>query len=172
MIKKVLIATDGSDHARNAVAFGSDIAAKYDADLLIVHVLLRNELPENLRRMAEVDYLTTEGSGPLLQVITSAPADLEAPSENVVTTGRLLRIVGEQLLDRAERVAHEHGVRKVDKRIEDGDPVSEILKIIEEEGVDLVVSGARGLSDLKALMIGSISHKLSHLSPVTCVTVR
>ena len=47
-----------------------------------------------------------------------------------------------------------------------------ILETVEAEQADLVVSGARGLSDLKALMVGSVSHKLSHLSPVTCVTVR
>lgn len=177
MIKKVLIATDGSDHARKAVAFGSDIAAKHDAELLLVHVLLRKELPENLRRVAEVEYLAAEGGRPLLEGIAGVPAgrfpaDVEYPRDNAISPDQLLRAVGQQVLDQAERVAHEHGVRKVGKRIEDGDPVSRILEIIQVENVDLVVSGARGLSDWKALMVGSVSHKLTHLSPVTCVTVR
>ncbi len=61
MLKKVLIATDGSDHGTKAVAFGSDIAAKYEAEVVLVHVLLRDELSENLRHMAEVEHLTAEG---------------------------------------------------------------------------------------------------------------
>ena len=57
MINKVLIATDGSEHAAKAVAFGADIASKYGAEVLLVHVLLRGELTENLRHMAEVEHL-------------------------------------------------------------------------------------------------------------------
>jgi nucleotide-binding universal stress UspA family protein len=49
------------------------------------------------------------------------------------------------------------------------------LQVRECESVEkanLIVSGARGLSDLKGLLVGSVSHKLSHLSPVTCITVK
>jgi nucleotide-binding universal stress UspA family protein len=34
------------------------------------------------------------------------------------------------------------------------------------------VTGARGLSDISSLLLGSVSHRLAHLAPVTCVTVR
>jgi nucleotide-binding universal stress UspA family protein len=61
MIKKVLIATDGSEHARKAVAVGSDIAATYGAEVVLVHVLLRDHLSEGLRHSAEVEYEAAEG---------------------------------------------------------------------------------------------------------------
>ena len=38
--------------------------------------------------------------------------------------------------------------------------------------VDLIVVGTRGLSDLKGLLMGSVSHKLGQLSKVTCITVK
>lgn len=38
MLKKILIATDGSDHARKAIEYASDIAAKYKAAVYIIHV--------------------------------------------------------------------------------------------------------------------------------------
>ncbi len=47
-----------------------------------------------------------------------------------------------------------------------------ILDIAKSENADLIVTGARGLSDVKALVVGSVSHKLAQMSPVTCVTVR
>ena len=177
MFKKVLIAADGSEHGEKAVALGSDIAAKYDAEVLLVHILLRNDLSENLRHMAEVEHLTAEGSQPLSKSIATIPAgrfpaDIVFSDEDSTTPYRVLRAVGEHVLKQAERLAREHGATKVTKRIEDGNPVNRILEVIEAEDVDLVVSGARGLSDLKALLVGSVSHKLSHLSPVTCVTVR
>lgn len=177
MIKKVLIATDGSAHARKAVAFGADIAAKYNAEVLLVHVLLRGEVSDDLRRMAEIEHLTDESGRPLAASIANVPAgrfpayitfEEGAPS----TPESVLRSIGTQILDHAEDLAVEHGVDRISKRIEDGKPVDSILEIAKKEQVDLIVSGARGLSDLEALMLGSTSHKLAHLSPVTCLTVR
>ncbi len=177
MTKRVLIATDGSSHARKAVEFGSDIAAKYGAEVVLVHVLLRREVPESLRHMAEVEHLSAEGGKPLAEAIPPVaegrfPTDFVMPSEKATLPGKLLWAIAEQVVDEAERSAHKQGVGKVSKRIEDGDPVRRILEVIAAEGIDLVVTGSRGLSDLKALMVGSVSHKLAQLSPVTCICVK
>jgi nucleotide-binding universal stress UspA family protein len=177
MFKKVLIATDGSDHAAKAVAVGADIAAKYGAEVVLVHVLLRGELSENLRHMAEVENLA-DTVGPSLQQALAAvpegrfPANINFAAEETATAYRMLTAIGEQVLHRAEQAARDHGVKKLSTHMEDGDPVKRILEVVEKEGADLVVAGARGLSDIKALIVGSVSHKLSHLSPVTCITVR
>lgn len=179
MIKKVLIAVDGSHHASNAVAIGSDIAAKYDAEVLLVHVLLRNKLPGDLRRMAEFEHLTSGGDQQSSADIgaRSPVADLGsflrvAAVDEVMLSRDTLQGIGEQILENAERTARDHGVVKIVKRVEDGKPADRILEIAKSEDVDLIVSGARGLSDYKALILGSVSHKLSQLSPVTCLTVR
>jgi len=39
MVRKILVATDGSDHARKAIEYGSDIALKYKAIVYLVHVI-------------------------------------------------------------------------------------------------------------------------------------
>ena len=62
MIKKVLIATDGSEHARKAVVLGADIAGRYDAEVILLNVLLRNEVSEDLMRMVRIEHLTDEGA--------------------------------------------------------------------------------------------------------------
>ena len=177
MVSKVLIATDGSAHGNKAVAFGADIAAKYGADLVLVHVLLRGEYSENMRHMAEVEHMVAEGGRPLAEAFASVPVgrfptNMILSAENATTPERVLFAIGEQVLDQAAAIAHEKGVKSIKKRLEDGDPVQRILDVIESEEADLVITGARGLSDLKALLVGSVSHKISHLSPVTCVTVR
>jgi len=84
----------------------------------------------------------------------------------------VLRAVADYVLADAERRAEAHGVPKVTRQVEDGDPVKRILEVARDVDADLIVTGARGLSDLKALMVGSVSHKLAHLAPVTCITVR
>ena len=49
MIKTILVATDGSDHAKKALSLASDLGAKYGARLVLVHVLLTNARSETNR---------------------------------------------------------------------------------------------------------------------------
>jgi nucleotide-binding universal stress UspA family protein len=142
MIKKVLIATDGSEHATKAVEFGSDIAARYDAEVILVHVLLRHELPDDMKRMVGADR-------PAAAPLPSAAAP-GVELANILNIGgsltplpdHALAMIGEHILDRAESVARDHGVETVTKRVEDGKPVDRILAVAKETGADLIVSGA------------------------------
>ena len=38
--------------------------------------------------------------------------------------------------------------------------------------VDAIVMGSRGLGDLESLLLGSVSHKVAHAAPCSCVIVR
>lgn len=177
MFRKILIATDGSKHAEKAVEIGSDIAAKYGAEVVLAHVLLSGEVPGDLRRMAEVEHLVDERGQPVFPRVPAAAEPGGATygardADDEARSYRILHAVGEKILESAESSAREHGVEKVRTQLLDGNPTDQVLKLIDKEKADLVVCGARGLSDLKALLLGSVSHKLSHLAPVTCMTVR
>ena len=54
----------------------------------------------------------------------------------------------------------------------EGEPVRSILAFASLHHVDTIVVGSRGLSDLKGLLMGSVSHKLGQLAKVTCITVK
>ncbi|NIO42948.1 MAG: universal stress protein, partial [Burkholderiales bacterium] len=79
---------------------------------------------------------------------------------------------GKQILEGAESTAREHGVQEVVTVLEEGDPVDRILECAKRENADLLVVGSRGLSNLKGLFLGSVSHKLSQLVGCTCITVK
>lgn len=176
MPEKILIATDGSVHGDKAVDFGCDLAEKYGAAVVLVHVLLRDALSENLRHMAEVEHLAAEGGRPLSEAIAGFPEG-RFPIVNLLPKGAqtpdsILQAVAEKVLADAEKRARRHGVAEVIKEIEDGDPAKRILEVAKDVDADMIVTGARGLSDFKALVVGSVSHKVTHLSPVTCISVR
>jgi nucleotide-binding universal stress UspA family protein len=152
MFTTILAATDGSDHARKAVRLAAELAALCRAKLVIVLAVPAGEPSAELRRMAEVEGL----------VEPDAAAD----------PNRVTRAIVEHILDDAAAVAREQLGEAATTRLATGDPVRVILDAIEEEKADLVVMGTRGLSELKGLLLGSVSHKVAQLAPCPCLTVK
>lgn len=78
---------------------------------------------------------------------------------------------------RVEVVLNELGLADIQRTVEIrvGDPFEEILKAIDEFGVDLVVMGASGLISKDArfdILRGSISEKVFSHSPVSVLSIR
>lgn len=176
MFETILVPTDGSEHAKKAVLLAADIAGKYEARLVLIHVMPKGPLPEEVRRMARVEGIasrSTAGSAPLSPV-GKFPAStiLGTEAESVEQTQKVHQFLAENILSDAKRVAQDKGVQEVSSAIADGDPAEQILHCAEREVANLIVMGSRGLSDLKGLLMGSVSHKVSQLSLCSCVTVK
>jgi len=176
MLKKILVATDGSDHANKAVSFAADIAAKYGAHIDFIHVLPAHATAEQVRGLIDVsrlpepmqaEFARFEGMQHQADSSNQTALSIEIPFP-----AELLVAVGDVLLEEAERTAAEAGVKSVDRIWQRGDPANAILAAAKERHADLIVLGTRGLSDLKGLFVGSVSHKVSHLATCTCVTVK
>ncbi len=56
--------------------------------------------------------------------------------------------------------------------IEAADPADAVLNVARREQCDLIVIGSRGRSDLSSLVLGSVTHRVLHLSPVPVLMVR
>lgn len=70
---------------------------------------------------------------------------------------------GIKILEKAKENAAENGVQ-AEIIYANGEPAHEILNHAKEKGVSLIVVGSRGISGLKEMMLGSVSHKVSQLS--------
>lgn len=148
MTKTILAATDGSEHADRAVDVAASIAGVYQAKLILVHVLpdvVNEHLPEHIEKYIEFERLDV---------------------------GEALNAMGDGALDRALKRAREQGVEDIEALLATGSPAKEILEIAERYNVDFIVMGSRGRGDLEGLLMGSVSHKVSHLAKQTCITVR
>ena len=53
-----------------------------------------------------------------------------------------------------------------------GDAAQEILSYVEAHPKTLVVMGRRGVSTIRGLLLGSVSHKVAQLAPCPCLTVK
>lgn len=174
MFKTILAPVDGSDHANKAVRIAGDLAGRYDAELILLQVLLRAHLTEGLQQYAEVERMAHAPA--LSEAVASIPSARfpvsMVPGNIGETKEQILSAAAELILRTATEAARESGASKVRSLIEDGDPAQRILQRAVSEGADLIVMGSRGFSDLKGLFLGSVSHKVTHLAPCPVMSVR
>jgi nucleotide-binding universal stress UspA family protein len=79
--------------------------------------------------------------------------------------------VTEKILQAAEDRAHGQGAKQVRTSIGVGHPAEEIVSHAKAEEVDLIIMGRRGLGSVSGLLMGSVSHKVAHLSECACMTI-
>lgn len=172
MIKKILVPVDGSAHSVKAVELASDLASKYDAEIILLHVLLRGHMPDGLKRALEVEVgQRKDGAKNLVNMPQEIMARVGSKKDAQLSIEEL-NFLGKYVLGSVARICQDKGVRKVEERVEEGNPANVVIKVAEDAGVDMIVMGNRGLSDLQGLLVGSVSNKVSHLAKCTCVTVR
>ena len=80
--------------------------------------------------------------------------------------------IGDRLVGRAREQAKEAGVTTIRTRIAAGDYADAILDAAEDEAAEMIVMGSRGLGQLRGLVQGSVSHKVSQHAHCTVVTVK
>ena len=142
MYRKVLLATDGSECSMQAARYAIETAAQNQAELLALTVTETYPL-ENL----PVEELTRK-----------------------VT--ELFRRESEEALQKVEDLAVSLDTPvKVHKMMVDGSPAETILKVADEENVDLIVVGASGKHALERFLLGSVSEKVVRHARVPVLVV-
>ena len=177
MIKRVLVAIDGSEHANRATDLACKMASRFGADLIVVHVVPDKPLSEAERKMAEVEFQAEVARDFDFARFAEARDDVRLMSrrltEQAVETGRRFRVaLGERLMEDAKARARQQAVPSVRTVLREGDPAAAILNLAREENADIIVMGRRGLGDLAGLLLGSVSHKVAHLAECACLTVK
>ena len=145
MFRSIVVGTDGSETAHEAVRAAVELARLTGAKLELVSAY---EPVSNQRLRGEA---------------RQAPGDLEwlvNPREDVDAT----------LAEAAERV----GEAGVESRTyaREGDPADAILDVAEELGSDLIVVGNKGMTGAKRFLLGSVPNKVSHHAPCSVMIIR
>src|SRR3972149_11461172 len=136
VITRILYPTDLSEHAAAALAPAATLARTFRAEVVLLHVI------EPL---------------PLLSDSYFPPAAWEAYAEET-------RAEAMARLDLLARQLKAEGVT-VTTRLATGPVVSSILKVAEEEGVNLIAIGTHGRTGLSSVLLGSVADKIVRLAP-------
>ncbi len=173
MFNNILVPLDGSDPSSHALGLAIDLAKFCGSRLSIVHVINRGASIESLREVAErhefLDRVEEDLSNPDIIVPVATPA---TGVPIIVVPDTVLVKFGDLLLESSAKNVRTKGLDKVVTGLLDGDPADEILHYAEANGIDLIITGSRGLSGLKSLFLGSLSHKLVENAKCPCLVVK
>jgi nucleotide-binding universal stress UspA family protein len=147
MLKKLLVAIDGSDNAIRALDFAIDMANHFDSQLILLSVYKHHSYIESS-----------------LSLVRSYQ-HLETPDE-------ALRDFATEIMESAANHARNRGFTRFETRIKRGPTSRTIIEEAKKLQVDTVVMGSRGIGDVSGFLLGSVSHKVAGLAHCTCITVK
>src|ERR1044071_7422652 len=145
MFSKILICTDGSEHAIHAAEAAADIAKKFGSEVLMINVL-------------------THVMEPALLAIDAGPASWDSAEEAYEKAQA-------DIEGRTSAIFQRAGIR-FDTIRERGHAADKIVEIAEQEKVDLIVMGSRGLGTFTRLVLGSVSDGVIHHAHCPVLIVR
>ena len=145
MFSRIVVGTDGSDTAKQAVREATELAKQTGASLDVVSAF--DPVPASRLREERLQ----------------APSDIEHavnPQEDV-----------NAILTEAEKEISGAGV-PVRKFARQGEAADAILDVAEEEDADLIIVGNKGMTGAKRFLLGSVPNKVSHHAPCSVLIVR
>jgi nucleotide-binding universal stress UspA family protein len=146
MYGAIVVGTDGSETAKEAVRQATELAKSVGAAVLLVSAyepVSESRLRQERREVPEdVSWMVN-------------------PREDV-----------QALLDEAAEQMRETGVKEVETFAREGDPADAILDVAEERGADLIVVGNKGMTGARRFLLGSVPNKVSHHAPCNVMIVR
>jgi nucleotide-binding universal stress UspA family protein len=173
MLETILVGTDGSEPAKRAVAFAADLAPRYSARVVLVHVLLRGHMPKQLLKAAEIEHVGQVSAQPahLVNMPQEIMARVQGASGTQMTL-EVLDFIAKGILGGAESHCREQGVERVSTRVEEGNVADRLLVCAHDERADLIVLGTRGLGHVRGVLAGSVSQRMVHLAECSCLLIK
>lgn len=174
MADAIVIATDGSRQATNAVGVGAELAAKLGAEVILVHVLpdyISASVAQGLVAPERLPESAREEIVRLADVERKSSTFVESVSPPAWVSRPTVEAMGKLILDDAETLAKRRGAAKVQRAMLSGDPATCILNAAGESRARFIVMGKRGLGRLAGLLTGSVSQKVSQLADCACIIV-
>jgi nucleotide-binding universal stress UspA family protein len=148
LIKKVLVAVDGSENSDRALSLALDLAGKYGASVLLLNVF---HMPP----------------------VYGYPDEPIAYQANASSFIRDLRKVHQKILSKAAKKAADLKPElRVSTELKEGDPPSQIVETASNGQFDVIVLGHRGWSRIRELFLGSTSERVAHLAQCAVLIVK
>jgi nucleotide-binding universal stress UspA family protein len=145
---KIVAATDFSEDSILALDFAEELARKFSAEIIVLHV--------------------DQPLAPVMMTPELGPAmDVGAMSR----IGEEQRLLAQRELDKIVGKLRDGGL-KARSLLRVGSPFLEILHTAQGEGADLIVLGTHGRTGLAHVLMGSVAERVVQKAPCPVLTIR
>ncbi len=149
-IRNVMVAVDFSLYSRQVLEYAREISRLTNADICVIHII-------NQKAIDQVEHALNKAR-PDSFILSKHLSEESARRE--LKLRAMVKNAG--ILDE----------KKVRIRISHGVPHVEILSAIDTEGIDFLIFGPKGRSNLEGFLFGSVAEKLFRHSPVPVMSLR
>lgn len=155
LFERILVPIDGSEHSSRALDVAVQIAKEFHGKLSLIHVYSVSVAP----------------------VIVPEPSAMTPPSALLMSSvetskvAEAAREVGNRILSDSASKAEAQKV-EVEMLLKEGHTVQEIIKTAKEGDFGLIVIGARGLSHIRVLLLGSTTDGVIHHASCPVLVVK
>lgn len=175
MFKNILLATDGSNHAKRAAVVAADIAKVYRAGLTIVNVQPLSLTLEDIGAMPQAKRFPKDVLADIKRLRSGIRESIESgsvPLYYIPAPRSAIHAIGQEIVKDAAELAKKKKVAKVERVTLEGDAAQKILQQAKKSKADLIVVGTRGLTRVGEFVLGSVSQKVVHTAKCPCLTVK
>ncbi len=144
-MRNILVATDFGEAADSALAYGRELAQRFDATLHVLHV-------------AENVYITAFGAETYASFAPELQRDIEE---------RAHKLLDEAILD-----SDGSGPATIPVVMTSSSPAFAIIDYAREQDIDLIIMGTHGRGALGHLLMGSVAERVVRLAPCPVLTIR
>jgi nucleotide-binding universal stress UspA family protein len=145
VFRSIVVGTDGSDTATQAVRQAIELASSVGARIELVSAYE----PVSDARLREESIVVPRDLHWMINPREDVLATLEAAAGEIRAAGVEVEVFARQ-----------------------GDPADAILDVAEERGSDLIVVGNKGMTGAKRFLLGSVPNKVSHHAPCSVLIIR
>jgi nucleotide-binding universal stress UspA family protein len=131
---KILVAFDGSKDSQKAISLACSLAQKFGSELTVVHVF----------SSPSIGYSATSG--------------MPIPDYKMLEDAK--RAAAKEVLSRGLQLAKQQGAEGKGELIEAPSVVEALVEFAVNKNADLIVTGTRGMTGFKKLILGSVSSGL------------
>ena len=144
-MKKILIPVDNLESCSKTMEIGKDLALKYNAEIVILHVQ---------QSIEDQFYSYTKACARLTQKECEELLDLSR--ESVINASKDFEGLG----------------LTVSMEVVMGNPASEIIDYAEHNDCDMIIICSHGYGSIKRFLLGSVTSKVVHHATIPVLVVR
>ncbi len=142
LFERILVPIDFSDHSKKALTYAKEIAATYDANLQLLHVIEDTIHPA----------FSLSGKSSIFDLVPGIEEDCRKRLEVMVQKTEIEK-------------------ENVEIIVKGGQAAYDIIKFATDNSSDLVVIATHGLTGIEHLLLGSVTEKVVRMSPCPVFTV-